>query len=130
MLHSYCLDCFFSLIVSDSVSSTSFIYPPLPNLLQGLSAGQQGLLQLADAALQLVNLFVALSQLTTQLLGAEQQLTAPIRLLLQLRGQLVHLVENERERRETRGVGAGQREREGGGGIVNEIRSQTLLTTA
>ncbi|TNN47408.1 hypothetical protein EYF80_042411 [Liparis tanakae] len=34
----------------------------------GIGAGQQGLLQLADAALQLVNLFVVLSQLTTHLL--------------------------------------------------------------
>lgn len=91
----------FSLAVSVSLSSRSFnplSLPPVPNLLQGLSAGQQGLLQLTDAALQLVNLFVALSQLTTQLLWAEQQLTAPIRLLLQLGGQLVHLVVRGRER--------------------------------
>ena len=66
VLQSYCSKLPFSLAVSVILQTPP--PPPLPNLLQGLSAGQQGLLQLADAALQLVNLFVALSQLTTQLL--------------------------------------------------------------
>ena len=120
------LNCFFSLAVSDILQPPP--PPPLPNLLQGLSAGQQGLLQLADAALQLVNLFVALSQLTTQLLWAEQQLTAPIRLLLQLGGQLVHLVVSEREKsgRERER----DREREKGEWSFNEIRYQAPLATA
>lgn len=87
-------------------------FPPNPYLLQGLSAGQQGLLQLANAALQLVDLLVALLQLAAPLLGAEQQLTAPIRLLLQLRGQLFHLAEAERE--ETGSEREREQRREGG----------------
>lgn len=100
--------------------------PPLlppPHLLQRLSAGQQRLLQLADAALQLFDLLVALPQLTTQLLGAEQQLTAPVCLLLQLGGQLLHLVTKRgRNNWPKRGGGGGER-------WFNEIRLQNKLAT-